>query len=65
MGGVTWCYSEACVEAKQSREEPVAIGWTDLELDYFAPRLSGSSKIPKGVLGMCNRFIKKIEAATN
>ena len=37
MGGGTWRHREACVEAKQSREEPMAIGWTDLKLDHYAP----------------------------
>jgi hypothetical protein len=39
MGGGTWCYREACVEMKQSREELMVIGCTDLKLDDFAPRL--------------------------
>ena len=34
-GGGTWSHREACVEAKQSHEEPMDIGCTDLELDIF------------------------------
>ena len=34
----TWRHHEACVEAKQSREELVAIRCLDLKLDHFAPR---------------------------
>jgi hypothetical protein len=60
MRGVTWHHHEACVEAKQSREEIVAIRCTGLELDHFAPGLSGSAKISKDVLNMCNSFINKI-----
>ena len=34
-GGGTWSHREACVEAKQSHEETMDIGCTDLELDIF------------------------------
>ena len=51
-GRGTWCHREACVEAKQSREEPVAIECLDLKLDdHFAPGLSGSAKISKSIVG--------------
>jgi hypothetical protein len=43
MGGSMWHHREACIEVKQSREEPVAIGCLDLKLDNFAPRLGGST----------------------
>jgi hypothetical protein len=39
MGGSTWRHHEACVETKQSREEPMAIECTNLELDHFAHRV--------------------------
>ena len=50
--GGTWCHREACIEAKKSHEEPVVIGWMDLEFDHFAPWLSGSVKISKGISGI-------------
>lgn len=61
----TWCHREPYVEAEQSCEEPVVIGCLHLKLDYFAPGLSGSAKISKSVLGMCNSSINKVEAAPN
>lgn len=57
MKGTVWRHHEAYVEAKQSCEELIAIGWTDLELlDHFAPRVC-SAKISKDALGMCNSSI--------
>jgi hypothetical protein len=56
------------VASKQNKvmKELVAIGWIDLELDHFAPRLlSGSAKISKSVLRMCNSSINKIEVVPN
>jgi hypothetical protein len=63
--GVTWHHCEACVEAKQSCEEIVAIRCIDLELDHFVPGLSGSAKISKDVLNMCNNSINKIGGCPN
>ena len=59
-----WRHREACVEAKQSRKEPMApdgpiLSWTIMPL-----WLSGSAKISKGVMEMCNNSIDKIEVAT-
>lgn len=45
MGGGTWRHLEAYVEAKQSREGPMAIRCTNIELDHFASKLNGSAKI--------------------
>ena len=64
MGGGTWRHHESCVKAKQSHEELVAIGLTDLKLDHFVPGLRGSTKISKGVLGMRNSSINRIEVAS-
>ena len=59
IGGL-WCHREASFEAKQSGEEPMLIGFTDLELDHFTPWLTSSSKISKGIVGsICNRSINK------
>jgi hypothetical protein len=65
LGGGTWHHCEACVEGKQSHEELVAIGCIDLKLDPFARGLSGSAKIAKGLLGMCNRPLNKIGDCPN
>ena len=62
-GGDTWRHHEACVEAKQSREELMFVRCTHLKVDYFAPGLSDSTKISKGLLGRCSRPINKIEPA--
>jgi hypothetical protein len=50
MGEGMWCHREACIEVKQSCQEPVAIGCLDLKLDHFALGLSGSAKISKGIV---------------
>jgi hypothetical protein len=42
--GSMWRLREACVEAKQSREELVAVRRSDLKLDHFAPRVKWFSK---------------------
>jgi hypothetical protein len=42
--GGMWCHWEACVKAKHSREGLVTIECTDLNLDQYAPGLSGSRK---------------------
>jgi hypothetical protein len=42
--GGMWCHWEACVKVKHSHEGLVTIGCTDLNLDQYAPRLSGSRK---------------------
>jgi len=65
MGGCTWHHREACVEAKHSREEPVAIRCLDLKLYDFAPRLSGLVNISKALLGVCNSSINKRIATPN
>jgi hypothetical protein len=43
-GGGTWRHREACVKAKQSLEETMGIGWTDLELVHFSPGLNDHPK---------------------
>lgn len=64
MGGRMWPHHKACVEMKQSREE-TAIIWLDLKLDHFAYGLSGSAKISKDILEMCNSSTNKIVTAPN
>ena len=80
MGGGTWRHHEACIEAKQSHEEPFCpwVKWlrctdqtrlefrcTDQKLDHFVPGLSGSAKISKDVLKMCSRPINNIGGYPN
>jgi hypothetical protein len=40
-----WRHREACIEARQSREECVAVGCTDQDLDHFAPGVKWFSLI--------------------
>ena len=47
----TWRHHEACVEAKQSHEELVAIRCLDLKLDHYALRVKWFNKISKGIVG--------------
>jgi hypothetical protein len=61
--GGTWGLCDVCIKAERSREEPVAIGCLNLKLDHYAPRVSGSAKIFKDVLELCNSSINKIEIA--
>jgi hypothetical protein len=46
-GGDTLHHREACVKVKQSREELVAIGPSDLKLNHYAPRVKWFSSINK------------------
>jgi hypothetical protein len=60
-----WRHHEACVKVKQHHEEPLIISCTELELDHFALRISGSTKTSNGMLEICSNPINKIEAYSN
>jgi hypothetical protein len=53
------------IEAKLSHEGRVAIGCFYLKLDHYAPGLKWFSKISKGIVGLYNSSINKVEVATN
>ena len=63
--GGTWRNREVSIKVKQSNEECVAVGWLYLKLDHYTPRLRGSAKYLRALLGMCNSSINKVEAAPN
>jgi hypothetical protein len=52
LGGSMWRHREACVKVKQSHEELMAVRCIDLELDHFAPGLSGSTNMSMDMLGL-------------